>query len=127
MGIRFTFYGLSRIPSESMVPTANIGDFIAVANYGFYRDLHNLGFKTFSHLIDESFDLIDDNQQRLNRIVEVVENLCKSNLEDFLSAAEQNCRHNRDLLMSTKIPSDDLELVNNFLTKFKQYAKNKQC
>lgn len=33
MGIRFTFYGLSRIPSESMVPTANIGDFIAVANY----------------------------------------------------------------------------------------------
>lgn len=37
MGIRFTFYGLSRIPSESMVPTANIGDFIAVANfpYGF--------------------------------------------------------------------------------------------
>lgn len=37
MGVRFTFYGLSRIPSESMVPTANIGDFIAVANfpYGF--------------------------------------------------------------------------------------------
>lgn len=37
MGIRFTFYGLSRIPSESMVPSANIGDFIAVANfpYGF--------------------------------------------------------------------------------------------
>lgn len=37
MGIRFTFYGLSRIPSESMVPTANIGDFITVANfpYGF--------------------------------------------------------------------------------------------
>jgi signal peptidase I len=37
MGVRFTFYGLSRIPSESMVPTANIGDFIVVANfpYGF--------------------------------------------------------------------------------------------
>jgi signal peptidase I len=33
MGVRFTFYGLSRIPSESMVPTANIGDFITVANY----------------------------------------------------------------------------------------------
>lgn len=33
MGVRLTFYGLSRIPSESMVPTANIGDFIAVANY----------------------------------------------------------------------------------------------
>lgn len=33
MGVRFTFYGLSRIPSESMVPTANIGDFIVVANY----------------------------------------------------------------------------------------------
>lgn len=35
--IRFFFYGASRIPSESMVPTANIGDFILVSDiaYGF--------------------------------------------------------------------------------------------
>ena len=29
---------------------------VAVANCGYYRDLHNLGFKTFGNLIDESFD-----------------------------------------------------------------------
>ncbi len=35
LGIRFVFYGHSRIPSESMVPTANIGDFIFVANFAY--------------------------------------------------------------------------------------------
>jgi signal peptidase I len=35
LSIRFVFYGPSRIPSESMVPTANIGDFILVADYAY--------------------------------------------------------------------------------------------
>lgn len=100
--------------------------FIAVANYGFYRDLRNLGFKTFNHLIDESFDLIENNDDRLTRIADIVEDLCKSNLEEFLSAAEQNCRYNRELLMSTNTPNEDIDVVNKFLIKFEQYAKNKQ-
>jgi hypothetical protein len=121
------FYIPHSYRTEKIYKPIKVGHpFIAVANYGFYRDLRNLGFKTFDHLLDESFDLIDDNEKRLNRIADVVDDLCKSNLEEFLSAAEQNCRHNRDLLMSTKLLKDDAELVNNFLTKFEQYAKNKQ-
>jgi len=113
--------------TEKMYKPIKVGHpFIAVANYGFYRDLRNLGFKTFNHLIDESFDLIDNNDDRLTRIAAMVEDLCKSNLEEFLSAAEQNCRHNRELLMSTKTPNEDFDLVNKFLMKFEQHAKNKQ-
>ena len=46
---------------------------VAVANPGFYRDMHNLGFKTFGDLVDESFDLIDNSIDRLERIAVVVE------------------------------------------------------
>jgi hypothetical protein len=121
------FYIPYSFRTEKIYKPIKVGHpFVAVANYGFYRDLHNLGFKTFNHLIDESFDLIDNHDDRLNRIVDVVEALCNSNLQEFVDAAEQNCRHNRELLMSTKHPEEDTSIVNKFLMKFEQYAKNKQ-
>jgi hypothetical protein len=68
---------------------------IAVANYGYYRDMHNLGFKTFGHLVDESFDQIEDNNQRLNRVSQVVEDLCRQDLPAFLSEAKETCKYNQ--------------------------------
>ena len=113
--------------TEKIYKPLKIGHpFVAAANYGFYRDLHNQGFKTFGHLIDESFDLIDDNDKRLNRIVDVVEFLCNSNLEEFLNEAESVCRHNRNVMTSTQPPGADKQLINDFITKFNNYAKNKQ-
>lgn len=70
---------------------------IAVSGYGFYRDLKNLGFRTFGHLIDETFDLTEDNQKRIERIADVVEDLCQQNLEEFLAAAKETCKYNQQL------------------------------
>jgi hypothetical protein len=72
--------------------------FIAVSGQGYYRDLQNLGFKTFGHLIDESFDAIENNQQRIERIVEVVEDLCRQDLPAFITAAEEVCKYNQQLI-----------------------------
>jgi hypothetical protein len=72
--------------------------FVAVANRGFYRDLHAAGYQTFGHLIDESFDTIDNNQDRLDRIAQVVEDLCRSNLAEFLVAAQAVTKYNQQHL-----------------------------
>lgn len=72
--------------------------FVAVASQGFYRDLHNLGFKTFGHLIDESFDSIESNDLRIQRIIQVVEDLSRGNLQDFLLCAEPICKYNQQHL-----------------------------
>jgi hypothetical protein len=121
------FYLPYSFRTEKIYKPLKIGHpFVAAANYGFYRDLHNQGFKTFDHLIDESFDLIDDNDKRLNRIVDVVEFLCNSNLEEFLNEAEDICRHNRNVMISTQPPGADKNLIDEFTTKFNNYAKNKQ-
>lgn len=69
--------------------------FIVVSNYHFYQGLHNLGFKTFGHLIDESFDDIYDNANRLEKIIATINNLCNSNLQDFLNEAKPICDYNR--------------------------------
>ena len=68
--------------------------FVAVANRGYYRDLKNAGFKTFSHLIDESFDLIDNPTDRINRVVDTVAHVCYNGARDFLAAAAEQCKYN---------------------------------
>jgi hypothetical protein len=69
--------------------------FVAVANRGFYRDLHNMGFQTFGHVIDESFDLIDNSQERIERIAHVVEDLCQQDLASFYAECYNVCKYNQ--------------------------------
>lgn len=68
---------------------------ICVSNSGFYRDMRNLGFKTFDSLIDESFDTIEHRRERLEKIGQTVEDLCRSDLPSFLGAAESICKYNQ--------------------------------
>jgi hypothetical protein len=79
-------------------PIAMGHPWIAVANQGYYRDMHNLGFKTFGHVIDESFDTIEDNQKRLQRIATVVTDLCTQDLAEFLQECYNMCKYNQQHL-----------------------------
>jgi len=79
-------------------PLAMGHPFVVAANRGFYRDLHAMGFKTFGHVIDESFDSIDNAQQRMDRIVEVVTDLCNQDLASFLQECYNVCKYNQQHL-----------------------------
>lgn len=72
---------------------------ICAANAGFYRDLRNQGFRTFDPIIDESFDSIDDPQDRLRRIVAVVRDLCGQNMLQFITEVEPVCKYNQQHLL----------------------------
>jgi hypothetical protein len=72
---------------------------IAVANAGFYKDIRNLGFKTFDNVIDESFDLITDNQLRIEKIKGAVVALCASNLPEFMLQCKSACLHNQAVML----------------------------
>lgn len=77
--------------------------FVAVANAGYYRDLRRLGFQTFAPLIDESFDQIEDNDQRLNRIAQVVRELCQQDLAKFAQECYTVCKYNQQRLAELRI------------------------
>ena len=79
-------------------PLAMGHPFIVAANSGFYRDLQNLGFRTFSGLIDESFDSITSDRDRLKRMLDAVDDLCQQDLELFITAAEPICKYNQQHL-----------------------------
>ena len=73
---------------------------ICAASRGWYRDLRDLGFQSFGHVIDESFDLIDDNQTRMERLVQIVDDLCQQDLRSFLAECESVCKYNQQHLIA---------------------------
>lgn len=100
-------------------PIAMGHPFVAVANQWFYRDLHRAGFQTFGHLIDESFDSMDNNQDRLDRIVQVVEDLCESNLAEFLVASQAVTKYNQQHLAA-----EGPRLFSEFSDRFVNFIQN---
>jgi hypothetical protein len=68
--------------------------FLVCANTGFYRDLRNLGFRTFDRLIDESFDSIIHGKDRLARLIDTVAWLCRQDLAEFWRASREVCLYN---------------------------------
>jgi hypothetical protein len=79
-------------------PLAMGHPFIVASTPGFYRDLRSLGFQTFGHVIDESFDNIDNTQDRMDRITDTVADLCNQDLASFLAACQDVCKYNQQRL-----------------------------
>ena len=92
---------------------------IAVANQGYYRDIRNLGFQTFGHIIDESFDNIENNHDRMLQISCVVKDLCKQDLASFLKECYNVCKYNQQHIaeMRTQVRSEFPERFRQFTTK----------
>lgn len=80
-------------------PLAQGHPWIAATNAGFYRDMHDLGFRSFSGIISEDFDSIQNHQDRMDRIVEIVQDLCAQDLDSFIQAAEPVCKYNQQHLI----------------------------
>ena len=101
-------------------PIAMAHPFIAVANRGYYKDMRDLGFKTFGHVINESFDLIDNNQDRIERIAAVVEDLCQQDLASFLKECYNVCKYNQQHLenMRHKVRNEFPERFRQFINKY---------
>jgi len=105
--------------TEKMAKPLAIGHpFIVASTPGFYRDLRKLGFRTFGSIIDESFDSIDGAQQRMDRVVDIVHDLCQQDLDSFLSACQDICKYNQQHLAELR------EQVNRaFPERFFQFIK----
>lgn len=69
---------------------------ICASTPGYYRYIKSLGFRTFGHLIDESFDNIENHTQRLECIIDIVQDLCNNqSLQSFAQAAQDVCKYNQ--------------------------------
>jgi hypothetical protein len=70
-------------------------------------------------VIDEGFDVIENNANRLQRISQVVEDLCKQDLANFLKECYNVCKYNQQHMaeMRTRVRSELPERFQQFINK----------
>lgn len=70
------YYKKLHLTEKIFKPIVSHRPFILVAAPGNLAYLKSYGFKTFDRWIDESYDLEEDNDKRINMIIEQLEKLC---------------------------------------------------
>lgn len=98
---------------------ANKHPFIVVGNYKILEELRRQGFKTFSPLIDESYDLEQHPYKRMKLIIKEIKRLSNFTMEemnDWYKEFESILNHNYDVLFDTS-SLDNLVDKLNYSTK----------
>jgi hypothetical protein len=101
-----------RFVSEKVFkPIAQRHPFVLVSVPRTLELLRELGYKTFSPWIDESYDLETDDNRRLLMVAREIERLSNLTVEEltaYLNGVRDICEHNLNVLLSKKTFMDDL-------------------
>ena len=85
--------------------------FVAFAGQGFLQLLRNTGFQTFDGIIDESYDLLENDQDRWHAAFEQVIKLCNCDQEKVLLEAKPILEHNFDRMINFSWEKDGMRLL----------------
>ena len=90
--------------------------FVVHGNYLYLQKLKELGFKTFSKYFDESYDIEIDRYKRIDKIVQLCNDLLRMNWKDLYLQTQSIRQHNFDLFFNKEQLSKRInEKINLFL------------
>lgn len=117
---RFSNGSTPFVSEKTFRPIANLQPFIMVGNYHSLRYLKELGFKTFTPFIDESYDDETDYRIRIRKIyseIERLNNLSIQEIHDWYYSITEVLLHNQKRLLdfSTMNPyQETIDYLKNF-------------
>lgn len=79
--------------------------FIVIGPKGVLAALHKKGYKTFGSLINESYDTIDNEQERFSAIIDLIKelsNLSQEDIDNISKLSEEITEHNYKNLIARK-------------------------
>jgi hypothetical protein len=76
--------------------------FVIVGPAGSLRTLRSLGYRTFDHAVDTSYDLIENNTLRWLALLDTLREIKKKNLSQWFELCRVDLEHNQQLFLSTK-------------------------
>ena len=82
------------LTEKTFKPIALGMPFILVGTQGSLKYLRSYGFKTFSHLWDESYDDESDDSKRIEKIAQVLKQLEHSDRQSIFESAQEIIEHN---------------------------------
>lgn len=89
------------LTEKTFKPIKHGQPFVVVGAAGSLAALRQLGYRTFDHVIDPSYDTITDNTQRWCAIKSVVEQI-KHNPAEYFTQCLDDVRHNQQLFAASK-------------------------
>lgn len=92
--------------------------FVMFAGTGYLAHLRRLGFKTFSDVIDESYDLESDNETRWQMAFDQVEYLCNQPQETILQKIQPVLEHNYNLFVGRDWNTEYEQAIVTAVTEF---------
>jgi hypothetical protein len=76
--------------------------FVVVGAPGSLQALRDLGYRTFDHAIDNSYDLELDNTQRWIQIKSAIAKIKQHNMKEWFANCLDDVQHNQQLFLSSK-------------------------
>jgi hypothetical protein len=112
------------LTEKTLRPIAMGQPFILAGTYGSLKYLREYGFKTFSDCWDESYDMMSDSVERMNKITEVMKNIAgmtQLNQKNMLAKARAIAAYNKQHFFSEKfyfkIKTELLDNLTNGITE----------
>ncbi len=84
-----------RFTEKVLKPIASHRPFLVFAPKGTLSRLHDLGFQTFSSVFPEDYDQIAEPEERMYRVIDIVDEILKRDRSDFLGSVAPICAHNQ--------------------------------
>jgi len=112
-----------QLTEKSLRPIAAAQPFILVSTAGSLEYLRSYGFKTFSDLWDEQYDLVADPKERLIKIIEVMQQIANWNSAtriNKMAQAQAIADYNKKLFFSEEWQAS---IVNEYKTNFSTAMK----
>lgn len=76
--------------------------FVLVGPAGSLAQLRSLGYRTFDHAIDPSYDLIEDNTQRWLQVAKTIAELKSKDLHSWFETCRADIEHNQQVFLESK-------------------------
>lgn len=107
------------ITEKTFKPIKHSQPFIMFGPFGTIKHLKSMGYRTFDHVIDHSYDSISDNTARWNTVYQEFQRLMHCDLHKIYQQCQDDLLWNQSLFLS-----DKKERLNSLLTRIVNYATN---
>ena len=119
------------LTEKTLRPIAMGQPFILAGTYGSLKYLRDYGFKTFGDCWDESYDMMSDSIERMNKITEVMSDIVsmtKIRRDEMLVKAQAIADYNKQHFFSDKFQEHVIsELYNNLQTGLNELENTNTC
>ena len=111
------YYDTNLFPTEKIFkPITNLHPFIVLGEPFMLKKLRELGYKTFSPFIDETYDEVVNHRDRFHLVVNEVERLCNLKKEElhewYYSILKDVLIHNQEILIERSRVNGRVEIFN---------------